>query len=156
MMQGPGFSICVLCGARPGLNPAHLEAGRQTGQMIAANGWRAWLWRHHVNWKVVLKFGAGAVTSLVVFSFFDFVPDKALVLMAVGAETASASRLFHIARSAAALLVQVAQRRTRACAGGGGGRHHGRPALAGDRGHAVCHPCRFQPQAEHRPRGAGG
>jgi uncharacterized protein (TIGR00730 family) len=40
MMQGPGFSICVFCGARPGLNPAHLEAGRQTGQMIAANGWR--------------------------------------------------------------------------------------------------------------------
>ena len=52
---------------------------------IAANGWRAWLWRHHVNWNVVLKFGAGAVSSLVVFSFFDFVPDKALVLMAVGA-----------------------------------------------------------------------
>ena len=39
-MQSPGFSICVFCGARPGLNPAHLEAGRQTGQMIAANGWR--------------------------------------------------------------------------------------------------------------------
>jgi uncharacterized membrane protein YfcA len=32
----------------------------------------------------VLQFGAGAVSSLVVFSFFDFVPDKALVLMAVG------------------------------------------------------------------------
>ena len=26
---------------------------------IAANGWRAWLWRHHVRWSVVLKFGAG-------------------------------------------------------------------------------------------------
>src|SRR5918996_1042998 len=51
---------------------------------IAANGWRAWLWRHHVRWSVVLKFGAGTVASLVVFSFFDFVPDKALVLMAVG------------------------------------------------------------------------
>ena len=51
---------------------------------IAANGWRAWLWRHHVNWKVVFQFGAGAAASLVVFSFFDFVPDKALVLMAVG------------------------------------------------------------------------
>jgi uncharacterized protein len=51
---------------------------------IAANGWRAWLWRHHVKWSVVLKFGAGTATSLVVFSFFDFVPDKALVLMTVG------------------------------------------------------------------------
>ena len=32
----------------------------------------------------MLQFGAGAGASLVVFSFFDFVPDKALVLMAVG------------------------------------------------------------------------
>src|SRR5882724_12626865 len=40
---------------------------------IAANSWRAWLWRHHVKWKVVLQFGAGSAASLVVFSFFDFV-----------------------------------------------------------------------------------
>ena len=51
---------------------------------IAANGWRAWLWRHHVKWSVVLQFGAGAAASLIVFSFFNFVPDKALVLMVVG------------------------------------------------------------------------
>ena len=30
------------------------------------------------------KFGAGSAASLVVFSFFDFVPDKALVLMVIG------------------------------------------------------------------------
>lgn len=51
---------------------------------IAANGWRAWLWRQHVKWSVVLQFGTGAAASLLVFSFFDFVPDKALVLMMVG------------------------------------------------------------------------
>lgn len=51
---------------------------------IAANGWRSWLWRHHINWSVVLQFGAGTVTSLVVFSFFSFVPPKPLVLLAVG------------------------------------------------------------------------
>lgn len=33
-------SICVFCGARPGLNPAHTTAARATGAMIAANGWR--------------------------------------------------------------------------------------------------------------------
>ena len=27
---------------------------------IAANAWRAWLWRHHVNWRVVLNFGLGS------------------------------------------------------------------------------------------------
>ena len=52
---------------------------------IAANGWRAWLWRHHVRWSVVLRFGAGAGAALVVFSFFDFVPPKSMVLIAVGA-----------------------------------------------------------------------
>ena len=51
---------------------------------IAANGWRAWLWRHHINWSVVLEFGLGSAFSLVVFSFFAFVPPKGLVLMAVG------------------------------------------------------------------------
>ncbi|UYN95787.1 MAG: sulfite exporter TauE/SafE family protein [Enhydrobacter sp.] len=51
---------------------------------IAANGWRAWLWRRHVKWSVVLRFGSGAAAALAVFSFLDFVPDKALVLMAVG------------------------------------------------------------------------
>jgi uncharacterized protein (TIGR00730 family) len=39
-MTAPRFSICVFCGARSGTNPAHAEAGRATGAMIAANGWR--------------------------------------------------------------------------------------------------------------------
>src|SRR5882757_4054068 len=51
---------------------------------IAANSWRAWLWRHHVRWSVVLKFGSGAAVSLIIFSFFSFVPDKALVLIVMG------------------------------------------------------------------------
>lgn len=33
-------SICVFCGARPGRNPAHAEAARALGAMIAARGWR--------------------------------------------------------------------------------------------------------------------
>ncbi len=38
----PSFShsVCVFCGARPGTNPAHSDAARATGQMIAQNGWR--------------------------------------------------------------------------------------------------------------------
>ena len=51
---------------------------------IAANSWRSWLWRHHINWSVVLQFGLGAAFSLVVFSSLTFVPSKPLVLMAVG------------------------------------------------------------------------
>ena len=51
---------------------------------IAANSWRAFLWRQHVKWSVVLRFGADCATSLVTFSFFSFVPDKSMVLIAIG------------------------------------------------------------------------
>ena len=51
---------------------------------ISANSWRAWLWREHVKWSVVLQFGAGAVASLLAFSSLNFVPPKSLVLMTVG------------------------------------------------------------------------
>jgi uncharacterized membrane protein YfcA len=51
---------------------------------IAANGWRSWLWRHHINWRVVAEFGLGSLFSLAVFSSFAFVPPKWTVLMAVG------------------------------------------------------------------------
>jgi uncharacterized membrane protein YfcA len=51
---------------------------------IAANAWRAWLWRYHVKWSVVLQFGLGSAASLIVFSSLAFVPDKAMVLLAVG------------------------------------------------------------------------
>lgn len=51
---------------------------------IAANGWRSWLWRHHINWGVVLGFGLGSAFSLAVFSAVAFVPPKWTVLLAVG------------------------------------------------------------------------
>lgn len=41
-------SVCVFCGSRPGRNPAHADAARMTGEMLARNGWR-------------LVFGAGDV-----------------------------------------------------------------------------------------------
>lgn len=33
-------SVCVFCGSRPGHDPAHALAARDTGAMIAAEGWR--------------------------------------------------------------------------------------------------------------------
>jgi uncharacterized membrane protein YfcA len=51
---------------------------------IAANGWRSYLWRHHINWKVVAEFGLGSLLSLAVFSSFAFVPPKSMVLLTIG------------------------------------------------------------------------
>lgn len=36
----PIRSVCVFCGSRSGTNPAHAEAARSTGRMIATSGWR--------------------------------------------------------------------------------------------------------------------
>lgn len=36
----PIRSVCVFCGSRPGTNPAHTAAARDTGALIARAGWR--------------------------------------------------------------------------------------------------------------------
>ncbi len=51
---------------------------------ITANGWRSYLWRHHISWKVVAEFGLGSLFSLAVFSSFAFVPPKSMVLLIIG------------------------------------------------------------------------
>jgi uncharacterized protein (TIGR00730 family) len=33
-------SVCVFCGSRNGADPAHVDAARATGTMLAAQGWR--------------------------------------------------------------------------------------------------------------------
>lgn len=39
-MTSVAKSVCVYCGARSGRNPAYTEAARETGKMLATNGWR--------------------------------------------------------------------------------------------------------------------
>lgn len=34
------FSVCVFCGSREGTDPAYMQAGRETGEMLARNAWR--------------------------------------------------------------------------------------------------------------------
>lgn len=52
---------------------------------ITANGWRAVLWRRYVNVPVVARFAAGSVAALGLFSLLLFVPDRATVLLCMGA-----------------------------------------------------------------------
>ncbi|MDA8585225.1 TIGR00730 family Rossman fold protein [Rhodobacteraceae bacterium] len=39
-MPQPNLSLCVYCGARPGVNPVYLKAANDLGALIAAKGWR--------------------------------------------------------------------------------------------------------------------
>ena len=38
--NAPRLSLCVFCGAKMGVNPAHEAAAKSLGAAIAANGWR--------------------------------------------------------------------------------------------------------------------
>ncbi|MEQ9519281.1 MAG: sulfite exporter TauE/SafE family protein [Parvibaculum sp.] len=49
-----------------------------------SNGYRAFLTRDHVNWPIFTRYVAGAILSLVALSSIAFVPEKAIVFLAVG------------------------------------------------------------------------
>jgi uncharacterized membrane protein YfcA len=52
---------------------------------LAANGWRAWLWRTRVRWRSVAHYGAAAVLTACGFALLPFAADKATALVVLGA-----------------------------------------------------------------------
>jgi len=51
---------------------------------FAANGWRAVLWWRFVIWRIFGFYVVGALVGFVLMRFIAFVPDKALVYLALG------------------------------------------------------------------------
>jgi uncharacterized membrane protein YfcA len=51
---------------------------------MASNGWRAWLWRRHVDWRVFRGYAYGALLALALFAAAHFVVSKALALIILG------------------------------------------------------------------------
>ncbi|HUF88229.1 MAG TPA: sulfite exporter TauE/SafE family protein [Thermohalobaculum sp.] len=49
-----------------------------------ANGWRAALWRHHARWDIVWRYVIGSALAFAVLRSIAFVPDKAVVYLAIG------------------------------------------------------------------------
>lgn len=52
---------------------------------LAANGWRAVLWWRFVRWPIFWLYVAGAFLAFLAMRAIAFVPDKALVYLALGA-----------------------------------------------------------------------
>ena len=50
-----------------------------------ANGWRAWIWRRHVQWGIVGQYVIGSALTFLVVRLIAFLPDKALVYFVIGA-----------------------------------------------------------------------
>ena len=51
---------------------------------IASNGWRAWQWRSHIDWRIVARYAGGAVVAAAVVGVMALVASKAIALIIVG------------------------------------------------------------------------
>ena len=51
---------------------------------MASNGWRAWLWRHEIDWRVFRGTAYGALTVLAVFSVLQLVVSRPIVYLILG------------------------------------------------------------------------
>ena len=51
---------------------------------MASNGWRAVLWRRHVQWRTAAAYAGGCLVALGLWSAVSFVPSKSLALLCLG------------------------------------------------------------------------
>jgi uncharacterized membrane protein YfcA len=53
--------------------------------LMSANGWRSMVWRRYADYWVVFRFTVGLAAAYGVFFFVSYVPDRAVVLICLGA-----------------------------------------------------------------------
>jgi uncharacterized protein len=51
---------------------------------IASNGWRAWLWRSYIDWRIIAGYAVGSFAVFLLMKLVAAVPDKAVVYIAMG------------------------------------------------------------------------
>jgi uncharacterized protein len=51
---------------------------------LGSNGWRSLLWRKLVVWSIVWRYLIGATAAFLVMRLVSFVPDKAMIYLALG------------------------------------------------------------------------
>src|SRR6476661_1712951 len=51
---------------------------------MASNGWRAFLWRSHIQWRPVAVYLIGCALALGAWSITRYVPDKPVALLLLG------------------------------------------------------------------------
>lgn len=80
-MAGGMIMMVVLLQLLPIASAIFLHAAIQ----LVSNGWRCWLWRRHIVWRVLPVYGMGMLAGLVIVICLKYVPDKAMVLIMIGA-----------------------------------------------------------------------
>lgn len=79
-MAGGIIMMALLLGVLPVASAMVLHAAIQ----LVSNGWRCFLWRRHIVWRVTPFYGLGIAAGVTAISFVHYVPDKALALIVVG------------------------------------------------------------------------
>jgi uncharacterized membrane protein YfcA len=51
---------------------------------MSANGSRAFWWRTHIRWRIVLYYASGSLAMFTVLKFMDYVPAKVVVYIGLG------------------------------------------------------------------------
>jgi uncharacterized membrane protein YfcA len=79
-MAGGVILVGILLAFMP-LAPAMVLHGLA---QMASNGWRAWQWRAHIDWRIVAHYAAGAVVAIAGVSAMALMANKAIALIIVG------------------------------------------------------------------------
>ncbi len=51
---------------------------------FAANGWRAALWRHSIDWPILWRYSAATLAIFLVMRYIAYLPDKAVIYILLG------------------------------------------------------------------------
>lgn len=74
----------VLMGILIAVMPVSMAMVLHGTAQMTSNGWRALLWRRNVDFGIFFRYIVGLLGASLLFTFVGFVPDRAVVLLALG------------------------------------------------------------------------
>jgi len=74
----------ILMGVLVAFMPVSAAMVLHGAAQLTSNGWRAFLWRRHIDFRIFGRFLVGLLLAGLLFSFIGFIPDRALVLITLG------------------------------------------------------------------------
>jgi uncharacterized membrane protein YfcA len=74
----------ILMGVLVAFMPVSAAMVLHGAAQLTSNGWRAFLWRRHSDFRIFGRFLLGLLLAGLVFAFIGFIPDRALVLITLG------------------------------------------------------------------------
>jgi len=74
----------ILMGVLVAFMPVSAAMVLHGAAQLTSNGWRAVLWRSHIDFRIFGRFLIGLLVAGLMFAFIGFIPDRAMVLITLG------------------------------------------------------------------------